>query len=105
MNNMVYSHDKRFFILKLYTLNKILSWVTLVVCITFECLAQFDTIFFRQYPEKLVIILFQSEVRKHGIRITPSQVQDFKWMSTLDYASQAKKFIGLSFEYDILVHQ
>jgi len=52
-----------------------------------------------------VIILFQSEVRKHGIRITPSQVQDFKWMSTLDYASQAKKFIGLSFEYDILVHQ
>jgi hypothetical protein len=97
--------NNRYFILKIYTLNKILSIFILVVCITFDCFVQFDTIFFRQYPEKLVITLFQSEVRKHGIGITPSQVQDFKRISTLDYASQAKKFTVLSFDYDILVHQ
>ena len=87
--------------MKIYTLNKILSIVILVVCITFDCLAQFDTTCYRQYPEKLVITLFQSVVREHDIRIKQSQVQDFKSVSTLDYASQAKNFTGLSFDYDI----
>lgn len=81
---------------------KVLFLITIFNCfLVNNAFSQHDTTYYKQYPLKLVVTLYQSLIREHNIQFSQDNIADTLGVSTLNYASQAKSFTGLAFDYDL----
>jgi hypothetical protein len=81
--------------------NKFVFFIVLVLGNVIEICAQHDTTFYQQYPQKLVVTLHQSVARENIISISQDRIADKNGLTSLRFASQAKNFTGIAFDYDI----
>ena len=83
-------------------INKVLFLIAIFNCVLINnVFSQHDTTYYKQYPHKLVLTLYQSLIREHNIQFSQDNSSDSLGISTLNYASQAKSFTGLAFDYDL----
>lgn len=66
-----------------------------------QLLAQHDSSYYHQFPQKLVITLNQSYIRTSNIEISENSNKAIDVISNINYASETNTYTGIGIDYDV----